>query len=102
MANNRINCNRFFEFGGFCEVMYIDRGTNKWEIAYPKSVEEYNSIMSNALLPKCRFIWNRWVYKPLIEKYDSQGTSVFRYLYSCFRLYDCYNFMVKYTINERH
>lgn len=77
-VHNRISLDSFFEVGGRCRIYYSTK-KEVCKYAEPKSVEEFNNIMEEALWPRCSFFWNRWEYRPDV-KVNEDGLLVFRYL----------------------
>lgn len=81
MANNKISLIHFFDILGCCTIRYIDPVTMERQIFLPRSVNEYNSIMSTSqYVEHVSFMWDGHVYEPLIEKCNINGNNVFYYL----------------------
>lgn len=82
MVHNKISLERFFEVGGLCVVRYLPKDAKiveaHWKFDSPKSVEEFNNLMSLVAIQSTTFIWNKWRYVPILEHKD--GVQMFHYL----------------------
>lgn len=79
-VHNRISLDRFFEVGGICRIWYHSGKVGEVsKFASPRTVEEFNSIMAEALYQHNDFRWNGWEYRPEVHK-NEQGEYEFYYL----------------------
>ena len=79
-VHNKISLERFFEVGGICWIQYHSGKVGETsKIAYPETVEEFNSIMAEASFQCNRFYWNGWEYRPDV-KVNDKGICEFYYL----------------------